>query len=84
MENSEKTEDANEMLTTEQAARYIGLKAQTLRIWRCRGDGPPYYRLSLYLSKRGPAGYRRADLERWLAERRVLNIADEKANCQPS
>ena len=51
------------LLTTLQAADYMGLKPGTLETWRWeRGtDGPPYIRLS-----RRAVRYRRSDLDAWL------------------
>jgi excisionase family DNA binding protein len=31
-------------LTTEEAAKYICAKRQTLETWRCRGVGPAYFK----------------------------------------
>lgn len=55
-----------EMLTTPEAARYLRLTERTLAAWRARGEGPSFTRL--HLSGRG-VRYRRADLDRWIAER---------------
>ena len=33
-------------LTTEQAADYLGLAENTLRVWRHRGEGPRYHVLN--------------------------------------
>ncbi len=56
------------LLTTEQAADYMGLRPATLETWRwSRGsDGPPYVRLS-----RRAVRYRRSDLDAWLRENTV-------------
>lgn len=34
------TEEARHAVTTEQAARHLGRKPQTLRIWACKESGP--------------------------------------------
>ncbi len=41
-------------LTTEEAAKYIGLHVGTLANWRHQGKGPPYikFRNSIYYSKK--------------------------------
>ena len=56
--------DNEQLLTTEQAARYLNLKPTTLEQWRWeRGDdGPPFLRLS-----RRAVRYRKSDLEAWAA-----------------
>jgi hypothetical protein len=54
-----------------EAAEYIGLSGWTLAQMRVRGDGPPFYRLGLRL-----IGYRRDDLDQWLAARRCVSTRD--------
>lgn len=51
---------------TDLVARLLGVKPRTLEGWRRRGCGPPFIRLSGRVIR-----YNRADLERWLNERRV-------------
>lgn len=51
------------VLTTKQAAEYVGLQPQTLRRFKCQGIGPTPYkqgRLNVYYP---------ADLDAWLASR---------------
>lgn len=55
-----------EILTSPEAARYIGVHERTLAAMRSRGDGPSFTRL--YQSGRG-VRYQRADLDCWLAHR---------------
>lgn len=53
------------VLTTRQAAEYIGLKPQTLRVMKSEGAGPVVFkqsRLNVYYP---------ADLDAWLAHRLV-------------
>jgi excisionase family DNA binding protein len=51
-----------ELLTEHEAAAFLRLKPQTLRVWRCAG------RYEIPFAKIGRAvRYRRADLERWVA-----------------
>jgi predicted DNA-binding transcriptional regulator AlpA len=54
-----------------EAAEYIGLSVWTLAHMRVRGDGPPFYRLGLRL-----IGYRKDDLDQWLAARRCRSTRD--------
>lgn len=44
-------------------ARFLGVPAQTIYVWRCRGYGPPGVRIGRHLR------FRPSDVERWLAER---------------
>lgn len=53
------------VLTTKQAAEYVGLKPQTLRVMKCEANGPQSFkqgRLNVYYP---------ADLDAWLAVRLV-------------
>ena len=57
-----------EFLTAEELARLLGVDPSSVRRWRTASptQGPPYVRLSDRVVK-----YRREDVERWLASRRV-------------
>lgn len=53
------------VLVTKQAAEYVGLKPQTLRVMKCEGTGPKSFkqgRLNVYYP---------ADLDAWLESRLV-------------
>lgn len=55
------------MLTTRQAAEYLGLAKSTLEIWRCRGEnGLPYLKMGRAVR------YRLSDLEAWARARTVM------------
>ena len=64
-------EKHGELLTETEAAQYLGVKPQTLRLWRSTGhipgrrEGPPYVRLGARLIR-----YAAADLSRWLEQRK--------------
>lgn len=60
----------SELLTTAQAAAFLGLKQNTLEHWRIYGKGPAIVRLSPRTVR-----YRRLDLEAWVASRVVENNA---------
>lgn len=64
-----------DLLPTPDAAVYIGVKAQTLRVWRCRGCGPAYVRVGT--GPRTRAAYRRADLDAWLGAHTFKSTAAE-------
>ncbi len=53
-------------LTEVQAAEYIAAKPQTLRVWRARGTGPAYHKLS------GKIRYAVEDLDDFIAKSRVV------------
>jgi predicted DNA-binding transcriptional regulator AlpA len=58
----------SELLTTAQAAAFLGLKQNTLQHWRIYGKGPAIVRLSPRAVR-----YRRSDLESWVESRVVEN-----------
>ncbi len=53
-------------LTETEAAEYLDAKPQTLRVWRHRGRGPAF------LKPVGKIKYRLDDLDKFLAESRVV------------
>lgn len=63
------------LLSTLEAAAFLGLKPQTLRKWRWEGDSPPYIRLGK--GTRSRPKYRREDLEKWLQERTFTSTSAE-------
>ena len=66
--------DKPEYLTTRQAAAEYGFAEVTWKLWRTRGDGPPYVRFG-----NGPQArvlYPRAELEKWVQERTVYPGAE--------
>jgi excisionase family DNA binding protein len=58
--------DFSELLSREQAAKMLGVETHTLAVWATTGRySLPFYRVGKF------AKYRRADIEQWLAGRRV-------------
>ena len=53
------------ILTTKEAAEFLGLKEKTLRIWRMDKKGPNYIRINRSIR------YRRDDLDEFVANRMV-------------
>lgn len=64
----------NEIKTSNQAAQILGLKPQTLRIWRLKGIGPRYIR---YGGTNGRVVYRQEDIDEWLESRCFSNTSEE-------
>ncbi len=61
---------APEYLTTVQAAAYLGLSRQQLEIWRSKGGGPIYVKLSHAVR------YRRSALDDYMAARERDHTAE--------
>jgi hypothetical protein len=57
------------MMTTREAAEYLGMKPNTLEIWRGKGTGPHFYKYD------GPVRYAKEDLDAWLDERKRRNTS---------
>jgi hypothetical protein len=60
----------DEKLTPPDAARHLGLAPATLAKMRCRGGSPSFLRLGRKIM------YVRADLDTWLAARRVRHTSE--------
>jgi len=59
------------LLTQEKAAQYLDCSARALEKWRVWGTGPAYIKVSRKMVR-----YKREDLDRFLAERRVHSTSD--------
>jgi excisionase family DNA binding protein len=57
---------SDRLLTPDEAARVLRCARQTLARWRYEGGGPVYVKVGARVL------YRRADLEAWIAGRRVV------------
>jgi len=64
----------NQLKSTSQAAATLGLKEQTLRIWRLKGIGPKYVRFG---GPKGRVGYREEDIEEWLRANTFQSTSEE-------
>ena len=51
------------LITSKEAALYLGCEYTTMEVWRARRRGPPYVKVGRLVR------YRRQDLDRWLKER---------------
>ncbi len=70
------------LLTEKELSRWLGLSLPTLQRLRCYGGGPRFVRLSLRR-----IGYRRVDVEVWLASRTAEQLqntagSDSSSGCQ--
>ena len=61
--------DAEELITTEEAARHLGLKPSTLLNWRSDNRGPAFFKIGRLVY------YRRSDLEAWVSTQRRVPVA---------
>jgi len=61
-------------LTNAEAAARIGIKPNTLEIWRTKGKGPKFIKLDPD-SLRSPIRYRAADIDEWLEARVCTNTS---------
>ena len=71
--------DNTGFLTTRDAASYLGLTQNTLRIMRVRGDGPPYHRIGKPLT--GHVVYSKADLDAFVG-RAFSNTSEETVTAE--
>jgi hypothetical protein len=58
------TVDLDELLSNEQVAAILGVKPNTLEIWRCKGKGPAFLKLGDHPSS--PIRYQRSRVMAWL------------------
>lgn len=58
--------DNDELLDNEQTADLLGIKPNTLEIWRTKGRGPAFIKLGG--AKQSPIRYRRSVVTQWLDE----------------
>lgn len=65
-----------QLLNTASTAEFLGIRPQTLRLWRHRGSGPCYIRLG---GRYGRVLYDRDELLRWLAQRTYQSTSQEAA-----
>ena len=56
--------DLDELLTNEQTATLLGIKPNTLEIWRCNGKGPVFIKLGTHPSS--PIRYQRLRVLAWI------------------
>jgi len=67
--------ETTQLLTSVQTAQLIGVKPQTIRLWRLQGKGPTYVRLGD--SPKARVGYFESDILDWLNNRRFSSTSEE-------
>jgi hypothetical protein len=65
------------VISSKEAAIKLGIRPQTLRVWRLKGIGPRYIR---YGGHMGRVVYRITDIEDWLTGRTFDSTSQETAN----
>ena len=53
-------ETSDRLMTLAELAEMLGIPVNTVYGWRCRGEGPPGYRIGRHVR------YRRSAVEQWL------------------
>ncbi len=56
-------EHDDRLLSVDELARYLAVPTKTLYAWRCRGEGPPGFRVGRHLR------YRWGDVQAWIRQR---------------
>lgn len=62
-----------QVMTTKEAANYLGLKPSTLEVWRCRGGGP------VFCKYQRAVRYRPEDLQDFIESGLVHSTAEYQA-----
>jgi predicted DNA-binding transcriptional regulator AlpA len=62
----------SELIAPSQTAEETGLSEHTLAIYRCRGNGPPYYKIGKFVR------YDREEVRQWMRSRRYRSTSDER------
>jgi len=73
--------DSDELLDNEQAAALLGIKPNTLEIWRHKGRGPVYCKLGN--TPQAPVRYRRSEIADWLRQRSFASTSAFTAATRP-
>lgn len=71
------TIDLDDLLTTKEAAALLGLKHNTLEIYRHQGKGPPFLKLGDGVSC--AVRYQRSALSAWLAQQTFNSTSEHTA-----
>lgn len=61
------------LLNTHEAATLLGIKDETLRVWRYKGKGPRFIKTGA--DKQARVGYELEDIHSWLADRKFSSTS---------
>lgn len=75
MTTSTSTDDPVMLVSSKDAAKMIGIKPQTLRLWRYAGRGPRFVRLGE--NRYCQTAYRVSDIEAWIEAHSYSTTAEE-------
>ncbi|HEX7822302.1 MAG TPA: helix-turn-helix domain-containing protein [Sphingobium sp.] len=67
------TVELDDLLSNEQTAALLGIKKNTLEIWRCHGKGPAFIKLGEHPSS--PIRYQRSRVMAWIDARRFTSTS---------
>jgi hypothetical protein len=70
------------LLTNDEAAALLGIKPNTLEIWRCKGKGPRFIKLGR--EKQSPIRYRRTDVAEWIDQQSFASTSAYSPTAQAS
>jgi len=65
--------ELDDLLSNEQTAAILGVKPNTLEIWRCNGKGPAFIKLGEHPSS--PIRYQRSRLMAWIEARQFTSTS---------
>lgn len=72
----------NDLLDNEQTSSMLGIKPNTLEIWRCKGKGPRFIKLGN--EKQSPIRYRRTDVAEWIDQQSFASTSAYSPAAQAS
>lgn len=75
-------ENLEDLLDNEQTAAFLGIKPNTLEIWRCRGRGPGFVKLGD--TPQAPVRYRLSVLTAWLERQSFACTSAYSAAASPT
>lgn len=71
------TVELDDLLSNEQTAAILGVKPNTLEIWRCKGKGPAFIKLGTHPSS--PIRYQRSRVTAWIEANLHANTSSYSA-----
>ncbi|MBN2971964.1 helix-turn-helix domain-containing protein [Roseomonas aeriglobus] len=72
----------NDLLDNEQTSTLLGIKPNTLEIWRCKGKGPRFIKLGT--EKQSPIRYWRTDVADWIERQSFASTSEYSPAAQTS